>query len=127
MVQRRLSAYVRFLRDMKGKFFHLTKVIRQKGIGFRLFWVFWGAKIYFDKRGQKLCPSEVVGVSMKILTPDEVRFLTGKKHSNAQVRELNHMGIPFNQRTNGSVVVCDVDVPLTLTKYTKETRFTLNG
>ena len=100
------------------------------GLTHRDFWgseILGGANIYFDKGGQKLCPSEVVGVSMKILTPDEMRFLTGKKHSNAQVRELNHMGIPFNQRTNGSVVVCDVDVPLTLAKYTKETRFTLNG
>lgn len=94
-----------------------------------------GAKIYFDKGGQKLCPIGVVvpqlfwglGVSMKILTPDELRFLTGKKHSNAQVRELNHMGIPFNQRTNGSLVVCDVDIPLTLNKLPKEVRFTING
>ena len=41
-LQHPLSAYVNFLRDMKGKFFHLTKVIRQNGIGFRPFWVFFG-------------------------------------------------------------------------------------
>ena len=64
---------------------------------------------------------------MKILTPDEVKLLTGKKRYTSQLRELNHMQIPFNQRTDGSLVVVDVDVPLTLNKLPKEVRFTING
>ena len=64
---------------------------------------------------------------MKVLPRKEVELLTGKKRCHAQVRELNHMSIPFNQRTNGSLVVCDVDIPLTLNKLPKEVRFTIYG
>ena len=64
---------------------------------------------------------------MKILTPDELQLLTGKQRHNAQLRELNHMGIPSKQRTDGSLVVVAVDVPLTLNKLPKEVRFTING
>jgi hypothetical protein len=63
---------------------------------------------------------------MKILAPKEVELLTGKKRCNAQVRELNHMGIDHRRRIDGSVVVLDVDVPVSLSKP-KEVCFTING
>ena len=63
---------------------------------------------------------------MKVLPRKEVEKLTGKKRCNAQVRELNHMGIDHRRRTDGSVVVLDVDVPFSLSKP-KEVCFTING
>jgi hypothetical protein len=63
---------------------------------------------------------------MKVLAPKEVELLTGKKRCNAQARELNHMGIDYRKRSDGSVVVLDVDVPVSLSKP-KEVCFTING
>ena len=63
---------------------------------------------------------------MKVLPRKEVEQLTGKKRCNAQVRELNHMGINHRQRTDGTVVVVDIDVPVSLSK-SKEVCFTFNG
>jgi len=63
---------------------------------------------------------------MKVLAPKEVQMLTGKKRCNAQARELNHMGINHRQRTDGSVLVIDVDVPVSLSTP-KEVCFTING
>jgi hypothetical protein len=40
-----------------------------------------------------------------ILTPEELKKLTGKMRYSAQARELNALGIPFRKRTNGSLVV----------------------
>ncbi len=63
---------------------------------------------------------------MKVLPRKEVEQLTGKKRCNAQVRELNHMGINHRQRTDGTVVVVDIDVPVSLSKP-KEGCFTIDG
>jgi hypothetical protein len=63
---------------------------------------------------------------MKVLPREEVEKLTGKKRCSAQVRELNHMGINHRQRTNGTVVVVDIDVPVSLSTP-KEVCFTFNG
>jgi hypothetical protein len=63
---------------------------------------------------------------MKVLPRKEVEQLTGKKRCNAQVRELNHMGINHRQRTDGTVVVVDIDVPVSLSTP-KEVCFTFNG
>ena len=67
-----------------------------------------------------------MGVTMKILAREEVEKLTGKKRCHAQVRELNHMGINHRQRTDGTVVVVDIDVPVSLSK-SQEVCFTING
>lgn len=40
-----------------------------------------------------------------ILTPDQLRELTGHKRSDAQRRELEHMGVPFRVRRDGTLVV----------------------
>ncbi len=45
-----------------------------------------------------------------ILTPEEIRELTGKKFKALQERELRHMGIPFKTRIDGSLVVMKSDV-----------------
>lgn len=45
-----------------------------------------------------------------ILTPEELRILTHRMRAKAQVRELNAMGIPYRQRTDGSPVVLVDDV-----------------
>jgi hypothetical protein len=65
-------------------------------------------------------------VTIKVLAPKEVQMLTGKKRCNAQVRELNFMGINHRQRTDGTVVVVDIDVPVSLSTP-KEVCFTING
>jgi hypothetical protein len=62
---------------------------------------------------------------MKVLPRKEVEQLTGKKRCNAQVRELNHMGINYRQRSDGSVVIVDIDVPVSLSKP-KEVCFTIS-
>ena len=62
---------------------------------------------------------------MKVLAPKEVEMLTGKKRCNAQVRELNHMGINYRQRSDGSVVIVDMDVPVSLSTP-KEVCFTIS-
>ena len=67
-----------------------------------------------------------MGVTMKILAREEVEKLTGKKRCHAQVRELNHMGIDYRQRSDGSVVIVDIDVPVSLSTP-KEVCFTFNG
>ena len=63
---------------------------------------------------------------MKVLPRKEVELLTGKKRCNAQARELNHMGIDYRKRIDGTVVVVDVDVPFSLST-SKEVCFTING
>ena len=65
-------------------------------------------------------------MTIKVLAPKEVQMLTGKKRCNAQVRELNHMGINYRRRSDGSVVVVDIDVPVSLSTP-KEVCFTING
>ena len=40
-----------------------------------------------------------------ILTPDELRELTGKTRSDAQAKELEYLCIPFKRRRDGSIVV----------------------
>lgn len=40
-----------------------------------------------------------------ILTSDELRLLTNKRRSSAQVRELRLRGIPYRIRSDGTAVV----------------------
>lgn len=42
---------------------------------------------------------------MLTLTPTELRELTGRRRGDAQERALNHMGIPYGRRPDGSLVV----------------------
>jgi hypothetical protein len=42
---------------------------------------------------------------MLTLSPDELRELTGRRRSDAQARALEHMGIPFSARPNGTLAV----------------------
>lgn len=39
------------------------------------------------------------------LKESEIRELTGKERPSAQIRELEHLGIPYRQRRDGSLVV----------------------
>ena len=45
-----------------------------------------------------------------ILSPEELRELTGRRRSDAQRRELDRMGIRYGVRTDGSVVVLETAV-----------------
>lgn len=40
-----------------------------------------------------------------ILSPAELRELTNARRSDAQARELDHLGIPYKERRDGSLVV----------------------
>jgi len=40
-----------------------------------------------------------------VLTPEEIRKLTGFRRSDAQARELTHLGIPFLKRRDNSLIV----------------------
>ena len=40
-----------------------------------------------------------------VLTPEEIRGLTGFRRSDAQARELAHLGIPFLKRRDNSLIV----------------------
>ena len=42
---------------------------------------------------------------MLTLSADELRDLTGRRRSDAQARALEHMGIPFSTRPNGTLAV----------------------
>lgn len=56
---------------------------------------------------------------MLLLTDDEVAALTGRQRRPAQKRELRALGIPFRERTDGTIVVLRRDVegpqPMSLT------------
>jgi len=45
-----------------------------------------------------------------VLSPAEVEALTSHRRSDAQRRELDHMGIPFRARRDGSLAVLRRDV-----------------
>lgn len=45
-----------------------------------------------------------------ILTPGEIEALTGRDRPGWQARELEHLGIPFRRRTDGSLVVLRIHV-----------------
>lgn len=45
------------------------------------------------------------------LDPDQLRELTGRLRSDAQRRELEHLGVPFRVRRDGSLVVLAADLP----------------
>lgn len=47
---------------------------------------------------------------MLTLTPDQLRELTRHKRSDAQARELEHLGVPFRTRRDGSLVVLLADL-----------------
>lgn len=47
---------------------------------------------------------------MIVLTPDELRQLTGKAQARAQMRELTHMGVPYRVTTEGKVKVLRSDL-----------------
>jgi hypothetical protein len=49
------------------------------------------------------------------LTDEQLRRLAGCKRSDAQRRELEHMGVPFRVRRDGTLVVCTADVPKSAT------------
>ena len=39
------------------------------------------------------------------LSPTELREYTGRRQNNAQARVLEHMGVPFTRRPDGTLVV----------------------
>lgn len=45
-----------------------------------------------------------------ILSPASLRELTDARRSDAQARELVHMGIPYKTRRDGTLVVLEADV-----------------
>ncbi len=45
-----------------------------------------------------------------ILSPADLRELTDAIRSDAQARELEHMGIPFKTRRDGTLVVLEADI-----------------
>lgn len=45
------------------------------------------------------------GRASLVLASDELAELTGRRHSDAQERELKALGIPFGHRSDGSLVV----------------------
>jgi len=48
-----------------------------------------------------------------ILTPEELEALTGRAKPVWQVRELEHLGIPYRRRTDGSLIVLRIHVEAT--------------
>lgn len=47
---------------------------------------------------------------MIVLSPDELVEVTGKSRPSAQARELDHMGIPYKPRRNGTLSVARIHV-----------------
>lgn len=47
-----------------------------------------------------------------VLTPAEIEALTSHRRSDAQRRELEHMGIPHRARRDGTLVVLRRDVEI---------------
>lgn len=45
-----------------------------------------------------------------VLSADELRELTGKQRADSQARELDHLGITYRRRRDGSVVVLRADL-----------------
>lgn len=45
-----------------------------------------------------------------ILSPDQLRLLTGKTRAPAQIKELRAMGVPYLTRSDGKPVVLADDV-----------------
>jgi hypothetical protein len=63
-----------------------------------------------------------------VLAPEELVVLTGKKYHSAQVKELNHMGIPHRTRlADGSVVVVRADLPVDRPESKRQTEFVINA
>ena len=50
------------------------------------------------------------------LTPAELKLLTGSARADAQARELEHLGIPYRKRRDGTLVVLRVHVDGTATQ-----------
>jgi len=48
-----------------------------------------------------------------LLTPAEIEELTHKERPSWQARELDHLGIPYRQRSDGSLVVLRAHVEAT--------------
>lgn len=47
---------------------------------------------------------------MSVLTKDDLAEITGKTKAAWQARELEHLGIPYRRRSNGSLLVFWEDV-----------------
>ena len=45
-----------------------------------------------------------------LLTPEQVQELTGRKRPGWQARVLEHMGIPFRRRPDGTLAVLTIHV-----------------
>lgn len=45
-----------------------------------------------------------------ILTAEELAVLTGRKRPGYQARQLDHLGIPYRRRTDGTLVVLRIHV-----------------
>ena len=61
---------------------------------------------------------------MPWLTPKEVADLTGYKQYQKQIEALNHMGIDYKVRPDGSLVVMPDDL---VVSKPREVRFSFNG
>ncbi len=62
-------------------------------------------------------PAGVAGVSL-VLSPQEIFELTRRSRASAQVRQLRHLNIPVEKRTDGTLVVLRVHVDSILTAAT---------
>ncbi len=61
---------------------------------------------------------------MRILEPDEIVRLTGKKTRPAQARALRRMKIDYRVRPDGEIIVVDADLPVR--REPSEDVFTIN-
>lgn len=62
-----------------------------------------------------------------ILTAKEVADLTGKERPGYQARELDHLGIPYRKRSDGSLLVLWEDVRATQDVRPREPRLRLDA
>lgn len=66
------------------------------------------------KRAQAVVETEVpplpVPASGFVLSPAELADYTGKERPSAQARALDHMGIPYRTRLNGTLAVLRIHV-----------------
>jgi hypothetical protein len=62
-----------------------------------------------------------------ILTAKEIEALTGKSRTGWQRRELEHLGIPYRERSDGSLLVLWEDVRATQDVRPREPRLRLDA
>lgn len=62
-----------------------------------------------------------------LLTAQEIAELTGRSRPGWQARELDHLGIPYRQRSDGSLVVLRIHVEGTQDRPRREPQLRLDA